>query len=112
MLKVSERTHVMKENFMPLHLEGSSIPEIASRYNLSQTTVYRHLQDIANAHGVSRESLLQRIIVRIPTTDKQYAEEERKMKVTAEELDAAFTEANVTLTNLINLIDKVLMEEI
>ena len=112
MLKESERTRVMKENFMALHMEGGTIAEIAERYNLSKVTVYQHLQEIADAHGVTRESLLQRIIIRIPTTERQYAEEERKMKVTAEELEAGFTEVNDTLTQLINCIDQILMEEI
>jgi len=111
MLKESERTRVMKENFMALHLEGGTVPEIAERYNLSQATVYRHLQEIANAHGVTRESLLQRIVIRIPTTERQYADEERRMKVTAEELKAGFLEVNSTFTNLINIIDEILMEE-
>ena len=108
--KESERTRVMKENFMAQHLEGDTIPEIAERYNLSRATVYRHLQEIADNHGVTRESLLK--IIRVPTTERQYAEEERRTKVTADELKAGFKSANDSINNLINYIDLILMEEI
>ena len=57
MLKESERTRVMKENFMALHLEGDTIAEIAERYNLSKVTVYQAFaRDCGCTWSDSRES--------------------------------------------------------
>ena len=58
--KTSERTLRMKSEFISLHREGLSILEIAKKYDLSTPTVYSSLQEIADAAGVSRESLLER----------------------------------------------------
>ena len=57
----SERVVQMKINFMKLHQEGWTIPEIADKYNLSRPTVYRHLEAIASQNGVTREALLQQV---------------------------------------------------
>ena len=56
MPKESERTKLMKENFMSLHNRGLMISEIAQKYNLSDQTVYNSLQAIADDYGVRRES--------------------------------------------------------
>ena len=37
----------MMENFVKLHEEGRSIAEIAKEYNLSESTVYNRLGEIA-----------------------------------------------------------------
>ncbi len=58
--QLSERTLKMKQNFIELHKQGSSIEEIAAKFDLTPGTVYRCLGEIATAAGVSRESLLQR----------------------------------------------------
>ena len=107
-IQESERTRVMKENFMALHSEGESITEIANRYNLSRCTVYQHLQEIADANGVTRESLLK--IIRIPT-ERQYFEEAKRIKVTAEDLGTQFSVANKAIGSLVQLIDTLLEEE-
>lgn len=54
----SERTLRMKEEFITLHSQGWSLKRIAYHFDLDSSTVYRHLQDIADAAGVTRESLL------------------------------------------------------
>lgn len=108
MLTESERTRVMKENFMTLHQEGWSIPEIGEKYNLSKHTVYRHLQDIADKHNVTRDSLLQ--VLRTPT-ERQINDDNDYIKVTAEELEKGFKEADGAIDNLVTLIDKILEEE-
>lgn len=56
----SERTLKMKQNFIELHEQGLDIEEIALRFDLTPCTVYRCLDEIATAAGVTRESLLQR----------------------------------------------------
>lgn len=57
----SERVVQMKASFMKLHEEGWSIPEIASKFNLSKQTVYRHLDSIAKQNSVTREVLLHQV---------------------------------------------------
>jgi len=56
----SERTLQMKRSFMKLHEKGLGVREIAEQFNLSLYTVYSALGEIAQAAGVTRESLLQR----------------------------------------------------
>ncbi len=58
MAKPDERTLQMMEAFIGLHEDGYSIPEIAKKFNLSWSIVYRKLGEIADKAGVTRESLL------------------------------------------------------
>ena len=60
MAKTNERTLKMMESFIRLHEEGLSVAEIAKQFNLSETTVYSKLGEIAKKAGVSRESLLEK----------------------------------------------------
>lgn len=90
MARESERMRLMKENFIELHQQGFTIPEIATKFNLGKATVYHTLQEIADANGVSRESLLQ--IVRTPT-ERAYKEEAKKVKVNVTDLKNGFKEA-------------------
>lgn len=59
--KTNERTLRMRNEFMELHFSGLSIPEIAKKFELSVTSVYKNLDFIAGANNVTRESLLQRV---------------------------------------------------
>ena len=108
MAKESERTKLMKQNFMELHNRGLTIPEIAERYDLSKITVYRNLQTVADENGVSRESLLQ--IIRMPT-DKAYAREAKKVSVDVQQLKEEFKKAKSSITFLIEIIDQTLEQE-
>lgn len=54
----NERTLQMMKDYVELHRQGLSIAEIARRYHLSTRTIYTRLQEIADAAGVPRESLL------------------------------------------------------
>lgn len=108
MAKESERSQRMKKEFMMLHEQGLSIPEIAERFKLSADTVYRKLQEIAEANNVTRESLLQ--VVREPT-ERQYALEEQKTKVTVEELRRGFAEAGEKIDFLMKMLDDMINEE-
>ena len=58
MTKPNERTLKMMENFMDLHDAGYSVGEIAKKFDLSDSTVYGKLSEIAARAGVTRESLL------------------------------------------------------
>lgn len=109
MAKESERMRLMKENFMELHQQGFSVSEIAERYNLSNKAAYNALQAIAEANGVSRESLLK--VVRKLTTERAYKEEAKKVKVDVGELKKGFKEAGNLLDTMISIIDETLREE-
>ena len=61
--KQHERTLKMMENFISLHNEGYSIKDIAEKYDLSVSVVYRRLGAIAEKAGVSREELLEKHFV-------------------------------------------------
>ena len=58
MARTNERTLKMMENFMELHEQGYSIADIAEKFNLSESTVYKKLEEIAEKNDVARESLL------------------------------------------------------
>ena len=108
MARESERMRLMKENFMKLHKQGFTIPEIVAEFNLGKATVYHTLQEIADANGVSRESLLK--VVRTPS-ERAYKEEAKKVKVNVTELKNGFKEAGNMLDSLIGIIDETLREE-
>lgn len=60
MAKTNERTLKMMEAYVDLHEQGHSVAEIAKKFNLTTTTVYAKLGEIAKQNGVTRESLLER----------------------------------------------------
>ncbi len=51
---------LMMKSFMDLHSQGHSIAQIADEFNISPASVYKNLDKIADANGVTRESLLER----------------------------------------------------
>ena len=53
-----ERTLRMKKEYKTLHDQGYTPKEIADKFHLSDTTVYKSLQEIAENEGVTRDSLL------------------------------------------------------
>lgn len=56
----TQRVEKLVKEFMQYHNNGYSILEIAEIFNVSFSAVYKHLQEIADFNGVSRESLLER----------------------------------------------------
>ena len=58
--KQHERTLQMMENFISLHNEGYSVKDIAEKYNLSLSVVYKNLGTIAEKAGVTRKELLEK----------------------------------------------------
>lgn len=58
--KQSARVGQMMEKFLRLHNEGKEISEIAEMFQLSSSTIYLKLQEIADKEGITREELLSR----------------------------------------------------
>ena len=75
---------------------------------MSDQTVYNALQAIADANGVSRESLLQ--VIKTPS-DKAYAREVERVKVNIKELKEEFAKAEDSIMFLIEIIDQTLKQE-
>ena len=58
----SQRVKDMIDQFMIYHNMGYGIPEIAKKFEITTTTVYSHLQEIAEKNGFyDRKELLERI---------------------------------------------------
>ena len=57
----TQRVKNMKENFMTCHQDGLDIPQIAEKFEVNVTTIYKLLQEIADANGVERKELLKRV---------------------------------------------------
>ena len=58
----THRVNEMIEQFIIYHKMGYSIPEIAEKFQVSTTTIYSHLQEIAEKNGYyDRKDLLERI---------------------------------------------------
>lgn len=108
MSRENERTKQMKGHFMELHEAGHTIKEIAKMCNLTPITIYRSLQEIADKQGVSRESLLQRIVTPTP---RQYKLEEQRLRITAEALVEGFDSALNDIREIITMVDEIIKEE-
>ena len=108
MAKESERTYVMKQNFVQWFQEGLNIREIAEKCDLSRPTVYRHLQEIADMYGVDREAFLQ--IIRTPTP-RQYDDEAKRVKVQSEKLLEGFDTLHNSILGMRSIIADILKEE-
>lgn len=104
----TQRVKAMKENFMKYHNEGYTIPEIAEIFNVVPKTIYRCLDDIAKANGVTRESLLQKAPYPPHITSKAAYQRD---KVEIEELQKSFTNLEHDLTEVINQLETILTKE-
>ncbi|MBP3256227.1 MAG: helix-turn-helix domain-containing protein [Clostridia bacterium] len=52
----------MINQFMVYHNQGYNIPEIAKKFEVTTTTIYSHLQEIADKNGFyDRKELLERV---------------------------------------------------
>lgn len=96
--KNSERAQKLLKNFMSLHNSGYSIPEIAEMHGLNPATVYRHLQEIADANGVTRESLLER--VNTPSSNAFWQRDRKKS-------EADFAEMRKTISAISSRMDRI-----
>ena len=56
----TQRVEKLIKEFMGYHKQGLTVLEIAKIFDVDFSTVYKHLQQIADENGVTRESLLQK----------------------------------------------------
>ena len=104
----SERTKVMMENFMTEHENGFSIYKIAEKYGLHYTTVYDHLEEIAEANGLSRDDLLQQVRTRVPDAvwQRRNAETKKSLATLQEEISKTMAATENLLNALTTLINE------
>ena len=57
---INERTLRMKQEYISLHEQGLTPGEIAEKFDLDVSTVYRSLGEIASSNGMERADLLAR----------------------------------------------------
>ena len=57
---IDERTLRMKQEYVTLYKQGLTPGEIAEKFDLDVSTVYRSLGEIANSNGMDRADLLKR----------------------------------------------------
>lgn len=69
----NERTLQMKQAYVRLHESGLSPKNIAHMFDLDVGTVYKYLQEIADANGVTRKSLLETPRAKHVTHERQFA---------------------------------------
>lgn len=104
MSRTTQRVEMLKKDFMKYHNNGYSIREIADVFQVDFSTVYNHLQEIADTHGVTRESLLER--VSSPHTSSSSF---RKDKTDVEELRNSFNKVVKDIDEVVTTIDKILL---
>lgn len=103
--RLSERVLQMKQNFIELHYQGFSIPDIAKKFHVDNSTIYYHLQDIAEANGMTREDLLKVV----KTSSRTYLRrEEHVFKVDSAELMQNLANAKISISNSKQKIDEII----
>lgn len=95
--RTSERVVQLKKNFIELHEQGFTIPEIADKFHLGKSTVYRLLGEIAQENGVSRDSLLQEV----HETPASWVRKINLLKVNGDELLAKFDSAHHLMSEIL-----------
>ena len=105
--KINERTLNMKREYVRLHNEGYTPSEIAKKYDLSLSTIYKSLEEIARKAGVTRESLLERPI----EADHSGRCLTYVQPVNVSQIREHFTTAQKELENLIQEVEKVIKAE-
>lgn len=101
----TQRVEKLIKNFMQYHEEGYSIPEIAEIFDIDFSTVYKHLQEIAEKNGTTREALLAKQNSGGFSRTTFYKE-----TVDVKELKAGFRKVDEDITNLIDTINDIIKE--
>lgn len=104
MPRTTQRVKFLKENFMHYHEIGYTIPEIAEKCAVDDSTVYYYLAEIAKANNVTRESLLTRASSSHVTSTASF----HKDKVDIEQLNRDFQSLDTHLSNIISSLDQII----
>lgn len=102
----TQRVETLKEQFMEFYDEGYNIAEIAEKFNVSRTTVYKYLGEIAAANNVSRESLLERASSEHITSAASF----HRDKVNIDHLKSEFRALDVHLESVISSLTEIIDE--
>ena len=105
--KRQESTQTMMEQFLELKEQGYTIPEIAEEFDLSWTTVYNALEEIAQKTGRTRDELLSRPM----SPDHSGRVSEKTNKFNLEEFRETANQAKARIEKMEELIDIALTEE-
>lgn len=100
----TQRIEKLLKEFMQYHNDGYSILEIAEIFNVSFSAVYKHLQEIADFNGVSRESLLERGSSAHSTPHHPFLKE----RIDAQTLLNGFNDVENDINKIISEIDNIL----
>ena len=100
----TQRVEKLIREFMQYHNDGYSILEIAKLFEVDFSTVYNYLEEIANANGVTRESLLERKSSQHESLHSVFAKE----KIDATNLKKDFEMVEKDLSGVIAKIDQIL----
>ena len=104
-----EKTMKFIKNFIAERESGLSIPEIADKYFISKRHAYNLLQEIADANGVTRESLLHR--PNAPHASPLFVHRNGEEKVNIGEIRKEFQNIITSSNNIISKIDSILEED-
>ena len=95
----TQRVQRLHREFMQYHKKGHTVLEIAKICNVDFSTVYKHLQQIADENGVTRESLLQQ-----PTSSYSSRSPIVNDKLDIEKLRADFDSVEKGIDEILNTI--------
>ena len=102
--RTSERVRrLVNHDFMQLHNEGCSIPEIAEKTSLDPSTVYGYLQTIADRNGTTRDELLQ---LHRKENEKRKERETARIKANSAEMLKAYDASINYIKELIGQIEE------
>ena len=105
--KRQESTQTMMERFFELREQDYTIPEIAEMFDLSWTTVYNALEEIAKKTGRTRDELLSRPM----SPDHSGRVSEKTSKFNLEEFRETANQAKARIGEMEDLINVALREE-
>jgi predicted DNA-binding protein YlxM (UPF0122 family) len=109
MITTSERVRRMIEGYYSDWQSGMGTLEIAKKYGITRRTVYARLQEIADANGVQRETLLERVHKEHASRSKN--ETTIREKVDPIKLEEEMTQLITDVKQVISRIDKSLNNE-
>ena len=104
--QATQRVKKLHKEFMHYHNQGYSVMEIAKIFDVDFSTVYKHLQQIADENGVTRESLLSNPVGSYPSRATSSSE-----KVDFEKLRTDFDNAEKSIDEILNTIKKFTTKE-